>query len=160
MKNSKILALSALAVAIGTIGYFGFGYPPSKSDSFGTIAPAQRYQSDTVGETDVQLGDQSAAKFMQSDAFRLIQSDANLQAALRSDSFRAALASDSFRAAMASDSFRAALASDSFRAALASDSFRAALASDSFRAALASDSFRAALASDSQRQGVQRASNE
>ena len=120
MKSNKILALCALAVAIGAVGYFGFGVP-SNDEVFGTIAPAQRYQAETVGATDVELGDQSAAKFMQSDAFRMIQADAKLSEALRSDAFRAALASDSFRAALNSDSFRAALASDSFRAALASD---------------------------------------
>ena len=123
MKNTKILALCALAAAVGAVGYFGFGGAPSNDQVFGTIAPAQRYQADTVGTSDVQLGDQSVVKFMQSDAFRIIQSDAKLADALRSDSFRQALASDSFRQALASDSFRAALASDSFRAALASDSF-------------------------------------
>ena len=122
MKNSKILALSALAVAIGAVGFFGLGIQQSADDSYGTIAPAQRYQAETVGAGDVKLGDQSTAQFMQSDTFRLIQSDAKLSEALRSDSFRAALASDSFRAALTSDSFRAALASDSFRAAMASDS--------------------------------------
>ena len=113
MKNSKILALSALAVAIGAVGFFGLGIQQSADDSYGTIAPAQRYQAETVGAGDVKLGDQSTAQFMQSDTFRLIQSDAKLSEALRSDSFRAALASDSFRAALTSDSFRAALASES-----------------------------------------------
>jgi hypothetical protein len=148
MSKNRIYALAALAAGIGAVGYFGFHSPPANDQVFGTIAPAQRYQAPTVGAADVHLGDQGAAKFMQSDAFRLIQGDAKLSEALRSDSFRAALQSDSFRAALASDSFRAALASDSFRAAMASDSFRAALASDSFRAAMASDAFRAAMASD------------
>ena len=103
MKNSKLLALSALAVAIGAVGYFGFGIPSSNTDVVGTIAPAQRYQAATVGEGDVKLGDQSAAQFMQTDAFRMIQGDAKLSEAMRSDSFRAALQSDSFRAALQSD---------------------------------------------------------
>ena len=133
MSKNRIYALAALAAGIGAVGYFGFHSPPANDQVFGTIVPAQRYQAPTVGAADVTLGDQGAAKFMQSDAFRLIKGDAKLSEALRSDSFRAALASDSFRAALASDSFRAALASDSFRAAMASDSFRAALASDSQR---------------------------
>jgi hypothetical protein len=149
MKRTKILAFGAIAAAVGAVLYFGVLHshvPPG--DTFGTIAPAQRYQAPTVGAADVQLGDEGTAKFMQSDVFRMIKGDAKLAEAMRSDSFRAALASDSVRAALASDAFRAALASDGFRAALASESFRAALASDSFRAALASDSFRAAMASD------------
>ena len=155
MKRSKILASGAIAAAVGAVLYFGVMQSHVKpGDTFGTIAPAQRYQAATVGAGDVQLGDEGTAKFMQTDAFRLIQSDAKLSEPLRSDAFRAALASDSFRAALASDSFRQALASDSFRAALASDSFRQALASDSFRQALRSDSFRQALASDSFRQAL------
>ena len=156
MKRSKILASGAIAAAIGAVLYFGVVHDQVKpGDTFGTIAPAQRYQAPTVGAGDVKLGDEATAKFMQTDAFRMIQGDAKLQEALRSDAFRAALQSDSFRAALASESFRAALASESFRAALASDSFRAAMASESFRAALASDSFRAALASDSFRAALQ-----
>jgi hypothetical protein len=150
MNRSKILASGAIAAAVGAVLYFGVLHsnkvPPS--ETFGTIAPAQRYQAQTVGATDVKLGDEGTAKFMQSDVFRMIQGDAKLAEAMRSDTFRAALASDSFRAALASDAFRAALASDGFRAAMASESFRAALSSDSFRAALASDSFRAAMASE------------
>ena len=153
MKRSKILAFGVVATAITAVLYFGVVHDQVKpGDTFGTIAPAQRYQAATVGADDVKLGDEATAKFMQSDAFRLIQGDAKLQEALRSDTFRQALASDSFRQALASDSFRQALASDSFRQALASDSFRQALASDSFRQAMASDSFRQALASDSFRQ--------
>ena len=125
MKNNKLLALCALAAGIGAVGYFGFGIPATNTDVVGTIAPAQRYQAATVGEGDVKLGDQSVSQFMQSDAFRLIQGDAKLAEAMRSDSFRAALASDSFRAALASDAFRAAMASDAGRAALASAADRA-----------------------------------
>jgi hypothetical protein len=155
MNRSKILAVGALAVAIGAVLFFGLREPsPPASDAVGTIAPATRYQAPTVGEPDVQLGDEGTAKFLQSDAFRLIQADAKLAAALSSDAFRQALASDAFRQALASDSFRQALASDAFRQALASDSFRQALASDSFRQALRSDSFRQALASDSFRQAM------
>ena len=136
MKRSKILASGAIAAAVGAVLYFGvIQSKVEPGSSFGTIAPAQRYTAPTVGTDDVKLGDQGTAKFMQTDAFRLIQSDAKLSEALRSDSFRAALASDSFRAALSSDAFRAALASDGFRAAMASDSFRAALNSDANRAA-------------------------
>ena len=131
MNRSKILALGAVAAAIGAVLYFGLNQPaPTGSDAVGTIAPAPRYQADTVDDTDVTLDDEGTAKFMQSDAFRLIQSDAKLAAALSSDAFRQALASDSFRQALASDSFRAALASDSFRQALSTDAFRQALGSD------------------------------
>lgn len=108
MKNSKILALCALAAGIGAVGYFGFGIPANNGDVVGTIAPAQRYQAKTVGESDVKLGDQSVSQFMQSDAFRMIQGDAKLAEAMRSDSFRAALASDAGRAALASSADRAA----------------------------------------------------
>ena len=145
MNRSKILVSGAIAAAIGAVLYFGVVKSSVQpQDTFGTIAPAERYHAPTVGEADVKLGDEGTAKFMQSDAFRMIQSDAKLSEAMRSDAFRAALQSDSFRAALASESFRAALASESFRAALASESFRAAMASESFRAAMASDSFRAA----------------
>jgi hypothetical protein len=148
MKNSKKLALVGLAASIGAVVYFGLGYPPSRSDVAGTIVPAERYQADTVGASDVVLGDETTAKFIQSDTFRMIQGDHKLAAFMSSDGFRAAMANDGFRAALANDGFRAALANDGFRAALANDGFRAALANDGFRAALANDSFRAALAND------------
>ncbi|CAN5328281.1 hypothetical protein BH11PSE14_BH11PSE14_22990 [soil metagenome] len=154
MSKNRIYALAALAAGIGAVGYFGFHNPPLADQVFGTIAPAQRYQAPTVKTDDVVLGDQSTAKFMQSDVFRMIQADAQLAATMRSDSFRQALASDSFRQALASDSFRQALASDSFRQALASDSFKAAMLSDAAREALASDTFRQALASDTFRQAL------
>ena len=125
MKRSKILASGAIAAAVGAVLYFGVMQSKvGPGDTFGSIAPAERYTAATVGANDVQLGDERVVKFMQTDAFRLIQGDAKLQEALRSDGFRQALASDSFRQALASDSFRQALASDSFRQALASDSAR------------------------------------
>ena len=97
MKRSKILASGAIAAAVGAVLYFGVMQSKvGPGDTFGTIAPAQRYQAATVGANDVQLGDERVVKFMQTDAFRLIQGDAKLQEALRSDSFRQALASDSY----------------------------------------------------------------
>ena len=104
MKRSKLLAVGAIAVAIGAVLFVGLREPtPSTGDTVGTIAPAERYQAPTVGPTDVQLGDQAASKFMQTDTFRMIQTDAKLAAALSSDAFRQALASDSFRQAMKLD---------------------------------------------------------
>ena len=65
MKRSKILAFGAIATAVGAVLYFGVVQDQVKpGDTFGTIAPAQRYQAATVGATDVQLGDEQAAKFM------------------------------------------------------------------------------------------------
>ena len=148
MNNSKKMVLVGLAASIGAVVYFGLSYAPSRSDVAGTIAPAQRYQADTMGASDIVLGNEATAKFLQSDTFRMIQADHKLAALMSSDGFRAALANDSVRSALANDGFRAALANDGFRAALANDGVRAALANDGFRAALANDGFRAALAND------------
>ena len=77
MKRSKILASGAIAAAVGAVLYFGVMHSKvGPGDTFGTIAPAQRYQAATVGANDVQLGDERVVKFMQTDAFRLIQGDA------------------------------------------------------------------------------------
>ncbi len=148
MKNSKKLALLGLAASIGAVAYIGLNYPPQPSDVAGTIVAAQRYQAAPIGASDVVLGDEGTAKFLQSDTFRMIQGDRKLSAYMASDGFRALMANDGFRAALANDGFRAALANDGFRAALANDGFRAALANDGFRAALANDGFRAAVAND------------
>jgi anti-sigma factor RsiW len=58
MKRSKILAFGVVATAISAVLYFGVVHDQVKpGDTFGTIAPAQRYQAATVGADDVKLGD-------------------------------------------------------------------------------------------------------
>src|SRR5262249_35686969 len=51
MNNRTIIAVGGgLAVAIAAVLYFGLGYPPSENEVAGTIAPAQRYRSETIDE--------------------------------------------------------------------------------------------------------------
>jgi hypothetical protein len=149
-KKALVIGLAASIVAVaGGVALFGDRLPHGNQEmAAGTIAPAQRYQASQVTAADVQLGDQSAAQFMQTDAYRHIMGDPAMRAAMSNDAFRAALANDAFRAALQNDAFRAALASDAFRAALQSDAFRMAMSNDAFRAALQSDAFRMALQSD------------
>src|SRR6476661_7601121 len=96
-QNKMILTTAGvLAVAIGAYG-LGRIYPPS-GPSAGTVAPAQRYVSAQVGESDVTLGDTSVPELMQTDAFQVMVKDPNFRA-LANDPGFAALASN--QAAMA-----------------------------------------------------------
>src|SRR5437764_1910424 len=96
--NRRMILTSAAVIAVG-LGAYGLGrvYPPIGS-SAGTIAPAQRYVSSQVSDSDVTLGDTSVPELMQTDAFQVMVKDPNFRA-LAGDPAFASLASN--RAAMA-----------------------------------------------------------
>ena len=110
-KKPLVIGLAAAIVAVaGSVALFGDRLPHGNQEmAAGTIAPAQRYQASQVAEGDVKLGDQAAAEFTQTDAYRHMMDDPALMAALRSDAFRQALQSDAFRQALQSDALRQAL---------------------------------------------------
>jgi hypothetical protein len=67
---SKLVFLFvAIVVALVTVMVMSGYYPPGNENLSGTIAPAERYQSDQISESDVVLGDESVAKIMQTDEF-------------------------------------------------------------------------------------------
>ena len=57
--NRLMLAGAALIVVAGGAYYVGRVYPPRGDETAGTIAPAERYHSAQVQDTDVSLGDNS-----------------------------------------------------------------------------------------------------
>src|SRR6185312_2846193 len=152
--NKKALvtavAVAIVAVAVG-VAYMGDMFPHGANEmAAATIAPAHRYEASQVSSGDLQLGNQDAAKFVQTDVYQKIINDPAMLTLLRSDAFRNALANSEMRTALSnSDALRTALErSDAFRASLQnSDAFRAALEhNDAFRNALANnDALRASL---------------
>jgi predicted nuclease of predicted toxin-antitoxin system len=160
MKTQRVVALTgSLAVAIAAVVYFGLGYPPSSSDVVGTIAPAQRYQADTVNSADVQTGDQSVVKLMQTDTYTRLVNDANFRAFATNPQFIALARSPAF-AALASNAQFQALAKSADFAALAKNAQFQALAKDAnFRLLMAKDANFAALANNAQFQALAKDAN-
>src|SRR5574337_496292 len=146
MKSHKVVLLTgSLAVAIAAVIYFGMGYPPSNSEVSGTIAPAQRYRAATVTPADVQTGDQSVAKLMQTDTFTRLVNDASFRAFATNPQF-VALARNPAFAALASNAQFQALARNADFAALARNADFRALAKNADFAALAKNADFMALA--------------
>ncbi|MGH8164913.1 MAG: hypothetical protein ACREP1_11340, partial [Rhodanobacteraceae bacterium] len=114
------LALAIVVVA-GGVAYMGDMFPHGANEmAAATIAPAHRYQASQVDGNDIKLGNQDAAKFVQTDAYQKIINDPAMMTLLRSDAFRAALTNSEMRTAMSnSAALRTALqSSDAFRASL------------------------------------------
>ena len=78
-----MILTTAAILAVG-VGAYGLGrvYPPL-GPSAGTIAPAERYVSSQVSESDVTLGDTSVPELMQTDAFELMVHDPKFPRARR-----------------------------------------------------------------------------
>jgi hypothetical protein len=93
----------AAVVAVG-LGAYGLGrvYPPL-GPSTGTVAPAERYVSAQVGESDVTLGDTSVPELMQTDAFELMVKDPQFRALAASPGFQALLGQPQVMAALLSN---------------------------------------------------------
>ena len=106
------VAVAIVAVAVG-VAYMGDMFPHGANEmAAATIAPAHRYEASQVKSGDLQLGNQDAAKFVQTDAYQKIINDPAMLTLLRSDAFRNALANSELRSAMAnSDALRSALQS-------------------------------------------------
>ena len=140
MKTQRVVALTgSLAVAIAAVVYFGLGYPPSSSDVVGTIAPAQRYQADTVNSADVQTGDQSVVKLMQTDTFTRLVNDANFRAFATNPQFIALARSPAFAALASNAQFQALAKSADFNALAKSAQFKALANDANFRLLMAKD---------------------
>ena len=109
--NSKVWALVAGLVAVALVVlYLGGSFPPSAEESAGTIVPAERYRDENaLSSDDVDLGDQTIATFVQTDAFEVLANNPGVAEALNSQAFRDALASSDFRDALNSSDFRDAL---------------------------------------------------
>src|SRR6476646_6602949 len=87
--NRRMILTSAAVVAVG-LGAYGLGrvYPPTGSTA-GTIAPADRYVSSQLSDSDVTLGDTAVPQLMQTDAFELFVHDPGFRALAGSPGFRA-----------------------------------------------------------------------
>ena len=103
LHHRRMILTGAAVIAVG-LGAYGLGriYPPT-GPSAGTIAPADRYVSSQIGESDVTLGDTAVPRLMQTDAFELF---------VHNPSFRALAASPGFKALAAQPQVMAALLSD------------------------------------------------
>ena len=101
--NLKFWTTGAI-IALTAIGAYGVGrvYPP-QGPMAGTITPADRYVSAQVGAKDVQLGDQSVAQLMQTDAFDLLTRDPTFRALARDPGFQAALQNSQAMAVIAAN---------------------------------------------------------
>src|SRR3954462_12053058 len=87
--NRRMILTSAAVIAVG-LGAYGLGrvYPPA-GPSAGTIAPAERYVSSQLGDSEVTLGDTAVPQLMQTDAFELFVHDPGFRALAGSPGFRA-----------------------------------------------------------------------
>src|SRR5262252_8131154 len=90
LNNRNRMYLTTAGVLAVAVAAYGLGrvYPPM-GPSAGTVAPAERYVSSQVGESDVTLGDTSAPELMQTDAFELMVHDPSFRALAASPGFRA-----------------------------------------------------------------------
>src|SRR5436309_6584954 len=88
-QNRRMILTSAAVIAVG-LGAYGLGrvYPPA-GPSAGTIAPAQRYVSSQLNNSDVTLGDTAVPQLMQTDAFELFVHNPSFRALAGSPGFKA-----------------------------------------------------------------------
>ena len=79
--NKRKMYLTTAGVLAFGVAAYGLGrvYPPM-GPSAGTIAPADRYQSAQIGDSDVTLGDTAVPELMQTDAFELMTKDPSFRA--------------------------------------------------------------------------------
>ena len=91
--NSKIwMLIAALVVMAGIVAYTGGMFSPSEEEVSGTIVPAERYRGDQLDSEDVVLGDDTLARFMQTDEFEMLINNEAMIEALEIEAFRDALA--------------------------------------------------------------------
>lgn len=174
MMSAKIAVVGLIGIAAAglIVAYVG-GFPPA-SQTEGTIGAAQRYQSQQIDKSDVEVGDAKLQAFMQTDVFDKLIHDKKAMAALASPELQSALASSDLAQALSSEALQGAMASEQFQqtlsgqgvqAAIASSAFQltlqqsaslqAAVASPAFQAAIASPAFQAAIASPAFQQALQ-----
>jgi hypothetical protein len=71
--NSKVwMLVVSLIVVAGIVLYMGGVYPPPEEEVRGTIVPAERYRGDQLDSEDIVLGDDTLARFMQTDEFEML----------------------------------------------------------------------------------------
>src|SRR5438270_8759176 len=101
--NRKMILTSAAVIAVG-FGAYGLGrvYPPA-GPSAGTIAPAQRYVSSQLSDSDVTLGDTAVPQLMQTDAFELFVHDPQFRALAGSPGFKAIAGNSQLMSALLAD---------------------------------------------------------
>ena len=103
LHHRRMILTGAAVIAVG-LGAYGLGriYPPT-GPSAGTIAPADRYVSSQIGESDVTLGDTAVPRLMQTDAFELFVHDKNFRALASSPGFQTLANHPQVRSALLSD---------------------------------------------------------
>jgi hypothetical protein len=102
--NVKVYLLVIALVVIGAaIMFLSDGMSPTAEDAAGTIVPAERYRANQIDSDDVVLGDETFAKFMQTDLYEeLVQNpelievitDADVLAAFNDENMRMELNSN------------------------------------------------------------------
>src|SRR5579862_9309935 len=105
--TSRVSTSNKIAIAAAGLVVFGGGaymytqaFPPSGGTVAGTISPAQRYRASQVSAADVQLGDNSVPRLMQTDAFQAMVKNPSFRAMARDPEFSALAQNSSALAAM------------------------------------------------------------
>jgi hypothetical protein len=119
--------VGALTLVVGVIGYLDLG--SENSYLIGAIAPAERYQDNTITADDVVLGDDDIAQLLQSDAFMQLIEDESFAQLMVDNRMRALMADGRLHALMA-DSRWQALMADGRLPALMADGRLPALMAD------------------------------
>ena len=152
MAKKVMMGLAAAAVIVfGVALYTGF---PPVDHSQGAVGAAKRYDGGQLAAGDVQVGDQEAQAFLQSDTFdRLMKdpaavkllSDAGIRGELSKPGVSQALSDPQIAAALSNSEFARALSSPELSRALTSADLAAALSDKGLQQALASADLRSAL---------------
>ena len=129
--NNKGWMLATGLVSVVAAGlYVGNQYPFDDKELTGTIALAQRYQAAQIGASDVVLGDETIARFMQTDAFQMIVENPQLARVFGDERFLHLATDERFRNMVADERFRNLAADARFHNLMADERFKAALAAD------------------------------
>src|SRR5258706_15913385 len=144
-RRNILIGIGLAAVGAVIFGHYVLEIPPGGDNLSGTVAPAQRYRSDSqVKPTDVRLGDQSVSQLLQNqDVDRLIKDPGFQALAANQSAMQGFAANASAFAALASNpaAFQAIAANPAAFSALASQpaAFQAIAANPSAFSAFAAN---------------------
>jgi hypothetical protein len=145
--NKVWAAVGALAITVAVVGYLDLGSSVDNSNISGSIASAERYQSDTIEAKDVVLGDQAIVDLLQSDSFVSLIEDESFVELMSSGRFAKLMADGRFAKLMADGRFAKLMADGRFAKLMADGRFAALMADGRFAALMADGRF-AALQAD------------
>ena len=147
---TKFALIAAAVLAVALLGAWMAGImPPSVDAAAGAIGTAERYQSQQMKDSDVQMENEDIQAFMQTAFFDQLTKDAELRKtvskAVSDPGFQAAAATPGALALLGNANFTALLGNADFNALMGSTDLSALLGSSELAALLGSSDFAALL---------------